>query len=154
MRKFYLIIAAFVVLVLVITGCRGNTGSKQQTTPRQPTTTKPVGPPTYVAKGKTPEQHVQDYYNAYKEQRFDDAFDLQPAENKAKQAKEEFVNLRKGLPIDEFKVLPVETQDQNRMMISVEYNVGQYGVWVSKWEFEKKGGKWEALRYLASMKEQ
>lgn len=154
MRK-YLLVFAVLVLALAIAGCNkepAKTGVNPP--PMTPAKPQPVGPPTYVAAGKTPEDHINDYFNAYKEQRLEQAFDLQPAENKAKQPKTDFLALRKGLPIKDFKVGETKKQGANKVQIAVEYSIGQYGTWVSTWEFEKKGDKWEALTYKANAKGQ
>lgn len=128
----------------------------KDTQPAQPQVSQPaplkLGDPTYVKEGKTPEDHVTDYFNAYKEQRLDDAFKMQPAENKAKQPLDQFVSLRKGMPISEYKILPTETAG-DQSIIKVEYSIGQYGTWVSTWTFEKKGDRWLALNYKADPKQ-
>lgn len=154
MRK-YLLVFAVLVLALAIAGCKkeqAQTGVNPP--PITQTKPQPVGPPTFVAAGKTPEDHINDYFNAYKEQRLEDAFEMQPAENKAKQPKTDFLALRKSMPITEFKVGETKKLGANKVQIAVEYSIGQYGTWISTWEFEKKGDKWEALIYKASPKGQ
>ncbi|MDP1808665.1 MAG: hypothetical protein Q8L35_03915 [Actinomycetota bacterium] len=154
--KKYLIVFAVVALAVAIAGCKQQqapTGGTQQPIP-QTAPQQPVGPPTYVAAGKTPEDHVNEYYNAYKEKRLEDAFNLAPAENKAKQPKADFISARQGMPITAFKVGPTQKQGNDKAQIAVEYDLGQNGTWVSTWEFQKKGDKWEAVRYLANMKSQ
>lgn len=151
--KKYLFVLAIALVSLVIVGC-----SKSETPPvtQQPPAQeapKPVGPPVVLPKDKTPEQYVNDYFNAYKEQRLEDAFKMQPAENKGKQPEKDFIALRKGMPIKEFTVLPTEKQGDSKLIIAVEYDVGQYGAWVSTWEFEKKGETWLAARYKAMPKQ-
>lgn len=138
--------------LIAVAGCQ----QKQVPPPTQqpPTQQKPlkVGEPTVVAKGKTPEDHVREYFDAYKAKNFDAAYDLQPALNKAKQTKEEFSSLRSGFPISDYKVMPVRQQGSDQI-IDVEYNLGQNGVWVSSWLFKKKGGNWTAEQYQVQQKQ-
>ena len=151
--KKYLFALAIVMLGLVAVGCsKSETPPVTQLPPTQEAP-KPVGPPVVLPKDKTPEQYVTDYFNAYKEQRLEDAFKMQPAENKGKQPEKEFIALRKGMPIKEFSVLPTQKQGDSKLSVPVEYNVGQYGSWVSTWEFEKKGDTWTAVRYKAMPKQ-
>lgn len=150
MRKFTIIIA-IVLLALAIAGCQQDVPPVNTQQPAPQAAPQPSGPPTYVAEGKTPEEHVKAYFDAYKEGRLEDAFKLAPAENKAKQPKDSFVSTRKGMPITTYKILPVKTQG-DKVQVEVEYDIGQFGTWVSSWEFQKKGDKWEAVRYLASTK--
>ncbi len=111
-----------------------------------------LGDPTLVADGKTPEDHVKEYFDAYKDGRYEDAYELQPAENKVKQPKDEFVPLRKGMPISEFNIQPAR-EEGSSMMIDVQYDLGAQlgGSWISSWTFEKQGDDWIAVRYTASM---
>ncbi len=152
MKRYILISVAVLIAAVAAVGCRQQTPPANPAQPAPQATPQQVGPPTYVAKGKTPEDHINTYFNAYKEQRLDDAFDLQPAENKAKQSKKDFKELRKGMPIDDFKVGETQKTGNNTVAIAVEYNIGQFGTWVSTWEFEKKGNRWIAVRYKASQK--
>ena len=76
---------------------------------------------------------------------------MQPAETKTKQSEKDFIALRKSMPIADYKILPVQ-ESGNTQTIAVEYDIGQYGTWVSTWTFEKKDGKWTALRYTANAK--
>ncbi len=156
MKKYFLIaLIAVVAIVLVACGSSDdNTNTQQPTDQQAPPGQSPpadVGPPTVLEKGTTPEEHVNEYFNAYKEQKLEEAFDMQPAETKAKQSKEEFLSLRKGMPIDDYKILPTEEQG-NQKTIAVEYAIGQYGTWISTWLFEKEDGIWTAVRYTASPK--
>ncbi len=159
MKKYFLI-ALIAVVAIVVVAC-GNTDDKadDNTSSQQPQEQAPpgqsppadVGPPTVLEDGTTPEEHVSEYFDAYKAQKLEEAFDMQPAETKAKQSKEEFLSLRKGMPIDDYKILPTEEQG-NQKTIAVEYAIGQYGTWISTWLFEKEDGKWTAVRYTASPK--
>lgn len=152
--KKYLLIPAIILIISMIIGCQRNGGQTQnnttQTTPGQ-TTTQQVGPPTVLNKGVTPKEHVDKYFSAYKEKRFDDAFALQPAENKAKQTKKDFISLRSSLPIDDYNIVPAR-KEGGQTIIDVEYEIGQYGTWVSRWIFEKDDGRWTALKYSADPK--
>lgn len=160
MRRYlvkYSIVITVLVLAAVVAGCKQEqpqSNDTQQAPPTQTQPQQPVGPPTYVTEGKTPEEHLTEYFNAYRDQDFDKAFDLQPAENKAKQTKDEFVSLRKSLPIEDYKIGEEQDLGDNKISIPVEYDIPQYGTWVSVWEFEKKGGKWIALSYRSSGKAQ
>ena len=157
MRKYLLIIFAVAALALAVAGCKQQeapTGTGTPQTPIPQATPQVTGPPTFVAAGKTPEDHVNAYYTAYKEKRFEDVFNMAPAENKAKQPKTDFISARQGMPITEFKVGPAQKQG-DKELITVEYDLGAAGgIWVSNWEFQKKGDKWEAVRYLSNMKPQ
>jgi len=99
---------------------------------------------------KTPEQYVTDYFNAYKDQHLSKAFDMQPPENKARQPKADYVALRKSMPLSEFKLQPTEKQGDNILVVPVEYHIGIYGTWISRWEFEKNDDQWAAKRYTVS----
>lgn len=154
MNRRLILLIGLGMLFLIVLGCtKQNTA---QTTPpanhgNTTPTPKKVGKPTVVPKDKTIEQYVTDYFNAYKEGRYEDAYKLQPAENKAKQSLEEFTNLRKGFPITSFTLMPTKTVG-NQATIDVEYSIGQYGTWVSSWLFEKKNGQWIAVRYQSGAK--
>ncbi len=87
-----------------------------------------------------------------KEKRFGDAYDLQPATNKAKQTKEQFEAVRKGFPISDFKILPV-TEESNRQTVTVDYELDKYGTWESSWTFTKQGGRWVAEGYQVRQKQ-
>jgi len=150
--KKILITITIIALALVAVGCVSN--DKKTETGEKPGTTeppKPKGKQTMVAKGQTPEDHVKEYFEAYKNDDLKKAFDMSPAENKAAQPEDDFITLRKGMPIAEYKILPTEEQG-NEKIIAVEYDIGQYGTWVSTWLFEENGGKWTAVRYKASPK--
>ena len=126
--------------------------TEQQAQPPGATAIDPaeLGDPTIVADGKTPEDHVKAYFDAYKEGRYEDSYELQPAENKVKQPKDEFVPLRKSMPISDYKVQPTRDEGSSKM-IDVAYDLGQMGSWISSWTFEKQGDDWIAVRYVASM---
>lgn len=155
MQRKHLILFLGLLTVLTFISCtKQNTAQQQPQVPEHGTTQTPVkaGKPTVVPKGKTIEQYVTDYFSAYKEGRYEDAYKLQPAENKAKQSLEEFISLRKGFPITEFTLMPTKTVG-NQATIDVEYSIGQYGTWVSSWLFEKKNGQWIAIRYQSGSKQ-
>lgn len=152
-RRLFLIISLISIIALI--GCTKQSSQPQTNVPEHGTSTqapKKVGKPTVVPKDKTIEQYVTDYFNAYKEGRYEDAYNLQPAENKAKQSLEQFVSLRKGFPISSFTLLPTKTVG-NQATIDVEYSIGQYGTWVSSWVFEKKNNQWIAVRYQSGAKQ-
>jgi hypothetical protein len=147
----YLIILAVLALAVAVAGCKQETQPQPQpnNTQQAPDAqTQPAGPPTYVEDGKTPEDHVNEYYTAYKDQDWEKVWKMAPAENKVKQQKDEFISSRKGMPIDGFKVNPAQTQDSQEW-IDVEYDIPQVGTWVSTWQFEKKDDKWVAVSYKA-----
>lgn len=157
--KFKHVIGIFIIIVLAVTmsGCGKQEApppdqQQGQTPPPQTEPPKNVGPPTVVEKDKTPEEHVREYFDAYKAQRYDEAYDLQPAINKAKQTKEEFSQLRSGFPISDYKVLPVRQQGDQEI-IDVEYDLGQNGVWITSWLFKKEDSKWIAQEYQVQMKQ-
>ncbi len=161
MRRLLLVLMVALVLVSAA-ACDRNTDTtdepsssgttQQQSQPPSGSTIDPaeLGDPTIVADGKTPEDHVKEYFDAYKEGRYEDAFELQPAENKVKQPKDEFVPLRKSMPISDYKVQPTREEGSSKM-IDVSYDLGQMGSWISSWTFEKQGDDWIAVRYVASM---
>jgi hypothetical protein len=157
------ILAAILTLVLIVAGCNkaSTSGTEDQQSggfaPQAPPSAPgaapaPAGPPTVVAEGKTIEEHVIDYFEAYKEQRLEEAFELAPAETKAKQPIEEFVSSRKGMPISDYSMLPT-SESGDSATIRVEYTLTQFGTWVSTWSFEKQGDKWVALRFKADPKQ-
>jgi uncharacterized lipoprotein YajG len=154
-QKKHLILLIGLISVLVLIGCtKQNTAQQPSQVPEHGTTQTPikVGKPTVVPKDKTIEQYVTDYFTAYKEGRYEDAYKLQPAENKAKQSLEQFISLRKGFPITSFTLIPTKIVG-NQATIDVEYSIGQYGTWVSSWLFEKKNGQWIAVRYQSGSKQ-
>jgi len=126
--------------------------TQQQSQPPSGSVVDPadLGDPTVVADGETPEDHVKEYFEAYKEGRYEDAFELQPAENKVKQPKDEFVPLRESMPISDYKIQPAREEGSSQM-IDVGYDLGEMGTWISSWTFEKQGDDWVAVRYVASM---
>lgn len=159
MRKITLVIFMLVITILAAACDRGGTqqaaptapptqGAPNMNTPADPS--RPAPPPTMVADGKTPEDHVKAYFDAYKEGRYEDAYELQPSANKVKQPKDQYVPLRKSMPITEYKVNPSQEQG-GQTLIAVEYDLGAQGKWISTWTFQKKGDKWEALEYRANM---
>ncbi len=161
MRRLLLVLMVALVLVSAAacakdadtTDTSSSSGTTQpQTTPPGATTVDPadLGDPTIVADGKTPEDHVKEYFEAYKEGRYGDAYELQPAENKVKQPKDAYVPLRESMPISEYNMQPVREEGSSQM-IDVAYDLGQNGSWISSWTFEKQGDNWIAVRYLASM---
>lgn len=138
--------AVFILVagLVILTGCQKTADT---TTPNKQPALK-VGKPTVVTKGKTPVEHVQEYFTAYQEKNWDKAYELQPAVNKAKQSKEQFIQLRQSFPISEFKVLPVRDQGDVQL-IDVEYKLDKFGTWVSSWKFQKKGNDWIAELFQA-----
>ncbi|HEB12619.1 MAG TPA: hypothetical protein ENI11_02970 [Actinobacteria bacterium] len=157
--KKILVISIVILAALTFVGCKksADDGANQQPPAQGQNDQAPapapqnVGPPTVVEDGKKPVDHVTKYFDAYKDGRLEDAFKLQPAETKAKQPEKDFIALRKGMPIDDYKILPTQ-KTGNTEIIPVEYDIGQYGTWISTWTFEKKDGKWTALRYIANPK--
>lgn len=101
----------------------------------------------------TPEQHVTDFFNAYKEQRLSEAYDLQPPENKARQSRSDYISLRSAMPISSFELQPTERRGDNNLVVPVEYTMGPFGAWIGRWEFEKNGRQWAAIRYRSSVSE-
>ncbi len=156
MKKF-LLISIVIVVALVFVGCKKSADDTVNQQPPAQGQNAPapapenVGPPTVLKDGQTPKEHVKEYFDAYKEGRLEDAFKMQPAETKIKQPEKDFVALRKGMPIDDYKILPIQ-KSGNTQTLAVEYDIGQYGTWISTWTFEKKAGKWTALRYVAQPK--
>ncbi len=157
--KKLLVISIVILVALVFVGCKKKVDdsanqkppAQDQGAPAPAPAPKNIGKPTVLEDGKEPIEHVTEYFDNYKEGRYEDAFKMQPAETKAKQPEKDFVALRKSMPIDDYNILPVQ-KSGNIQTIAVEYDIGQYGTWVSTWTFEKKDGKWTALRYLASPK--
>jgi predicted small secreted protein len=162
MKKSALLVV-IVALVLFVAGCnktsssvtedqQSGTNAAPQAAPVAPQAeTPPVGPPTVVAEGKTIEEHVTDYFEAYREQRLEDAFELAPAEVKAKQPMDQFVSTRKGMPITAYTI-STASESGNTATIQAEYTLSQFGTWVSTWTFEKQDDRWVAVRYLANQK--
>ncbi len=134
------------------TSSSSGTTQQQAPPPAAPPAIDPadLGDPTIVAEGSTPEDHVKQYFEAYKSGSFEDAYELQPAENKVKQPKDEFVPLRQSMPIAEYTIHPTREEGASKM-IDVSYDLGEMGSWISSWTFEKQGDDWVAVRYLASM---
>ncbi len=155
-----LLAVAAVCAIVLVAGCAKKTipstgadqGASGVQTNQAPAAPKETGPPTIVEDGKSIEDHVIAYFEAYKDQRLEDAFELQPAENKTKQPKDQFVPLRKGMPITDYTIHPT-SENGDQSVIEVEYVLEQYGTWVSTWTFEKQGDGWVAVRYLASPKQ-
>lgn len=159
MRRYIPVIVLMLVALTAAACSRtSETNSTDQSTPPQneqpgqsaPPATPEVKDPTYVADGKTPEDHVKEYFEAYKEGRYEDAFELQPGENKLSQPKADFVPLRESMPISDYEMSAVR-EEGNQAFIEVGYDLGQNGAWISAWTFEKEGDKWIAVRYKASM---
>jgi len=147
--RIKIIVGVFLVGLLLV-GCQ----KKAEPTPTPPTAQQPakVGKPTYVAKDKTAADHVKEYFVAYQEKRYGDAYDLQPAPNKAKQTKAQFEAVRKGFPIASFKILPI-TESGNTQTVKAEYELEKYGIWESVWTFTKQGKRWVADSYQVSQKQ-
>lgn len=146
-----IIVGIFLVGLLALTGCQ-----KSQTAPvpAPPAATQPqkIGKPTIVASGKTPVDHVTEYFTAYKEKRFDAAYDLQPAAKKASQPKDQFIQTRQDFPITDFQITK-STQQGDTQIVEAQYNLGNYGTWVSAWSFKKQGKDWVASMYQVQQKQ-
>jgi hypothetical protein len=152
--------AAFVLIVTLLNPVSSDTSAKTEQTESAQTNQAPMQtnqapaqtnvPPTVVAEGKTPKDHVIEYYDAYKEGRLEDAFNLAPTETKAAQPHDDFIANRKGMPISDYTIKS-ESEEGNRVTIDVQYDLGQNGAWVCSWTFEKEDGKWEALSSHSAM---
>lgn len=109
--------------------------------------------PTVLKDGETIEDHVIAYYDAWKEGRYQDAYELQPAERKAVESVEEFTQLRQQYGnISEYEVAPTVVNDREAQ-IDVQYDLGDNGVWACRWFFEKnKDDQWVAVSFKAGMR--
>lgn len=100
----------------------------------------------------SPEEHVRKFFDAFVVKDYKAAYELQPDVNKAKQTFDEFRTQRGGFPISEYTVFPI-TEQYGQQVVSVQYDLGQYGVWVSTWTFSKDGSSWVADEFTVSMKQ-
>lgn len=102
------------------------------------------GPDTVVPADLSLEQYVEKYYQAYKEKRWEEAYNMQSAGRKAQETLEGYISSHSSMPLTDFKVLPASEID-NTAQVSAELNLsGMSGgrPWVTTWSFTKKDGKW------------
>lgn len=154
MKKFLLTLLSLMVIftfVLVISSC--STPEPQplsQLPPPGQTTLSPhggelttpaaVGTPTVVPKGTKPEDHVKNYYEAYKAGRWEEAFDLLPAVSKAREkSPEAFGQSRSQMPIESYSIsTAIETAEGTRTVVKIPVKLKSSGMeFQTTWVFEK-----------------
>jgi len=144
----------FIVLLLLVV-VAGSTGCRRKAQPPpvkwQPhvqTQTGPgvaakKGPDTVVPTGVALDAYVQKYYQAYKEKRWKEAYEMQSASAKARETLEQYSTSREGMPLADFKVEPPVIQGSTGT-VTAELTLGGGGAasWRTTWSFTKKGDKW------------
>lgn len=152
MKKIILtiLLIIFALLIVTVSACKKSTPTIQ-TPPQDQVNPEDVGPPTIVPEGKTPEQYVTEYYEAYKAKDFEKCYEMLPAINKAKEDKESFTATRKSMPIDSFKIETKSSTD-DAAVVEAEYELSGQGTWVIVWQFKNSKEGWIAEGYQAGMR--
>jgi hypothetical protein len=153
--KLSLAAAGLVVLTALIStasiGCKKEVVQTPQVPQaQQQIPPEKVGPPTIVPKGVTADKYVSQYYTAYKNQKWSEAYKMLPAINKAKEAEESFTSVRKTMPITDFKISPVRVQGDTQV-VEATYSLGAQGSWMIVWSFKKTKDGLVAEGYQAQM---
>lgn len=114
-----------------------------------------VGPPTYIAEGVTPAQHVEKYYQTYKEQNWEEAYALQPASSKARETLEAYIQSHQTMPLNGFTVGKPSEETDGVVTIEATLELGGDGGgmnWATLWTFKKDGKKWIAEKTQSGIK--
>lgn len=161
----------FIAVLIVLTaifgfGCAAKQTAKPQATTgqqlsphassSQQETPKDVGPPTYVAKGMTPTQHVEKYYQAYKDQKWEEAYNLQPAVSKAREDLEAYIESHKEMPLTTFSVSAPKEDTKDTASVEAVLGLGGSGggmQWMTVWSFKKDGARWIAEQTQSGIKQ-
>lgn len=146
------------VALIALAGCRKQEAAEpkiphvqSETTPKQ----LKKGPDTEVSEGMSLDAYVTKYYQAYKDKRWEEAYQMQSAGRKAQENLQAFIQARSGMPLESFKVAP-PTMTENSAEVKVELQLsGMSGgqPWITTWMFTKKGGKWVVEGTKSAMKQ-
>lgn len=151
MRKLILIPVLLLALaiVLVAGGCRKEPEAKPQLKiPQVESESAPEqaekGPDTVVPEDTTLDGFVRKYYQAYKDKRWEEAYQMQAAGRKAQESLEAFVSARSGMPLDGFEVDPPAIAGNTAEVKAELQLAGMSGgqPWITTWMFSKKGDDW------------
>lgn len=105
---------------------------------------------TRVADGKTPEDHVKAYFDAIVGGKYEDAYNLLPADKKAAQDAASFGEQLKGYGIESYKMGETTTSGEDTLVNATATMAG--GSFDYVWTFTKVDGKWVVKsRELAGM---
>lgn len=116
-----------------------------------------LGPPTVVAEGMTPSDHVKKYYQAYKDQKWQEAYDLQPAGSKARESVDSYTESHKVMPLNSFTVSEGKEEADKTMSVEAILDLGGQGAgskWMTVWTFTKDGDNWVADKTQSGIKPQ
>ena len=151
MRKLVLILVLLSALatVLIAGGCRKEPEVKPEVKiPHVESESAPKqlkkGADTVVPKDVTLDVFVQKYYQAYKDKRWEEAYQMQGASRKAQESLEAFISARSGMPLDGFEVEPPSIAG-NTAEVKAELQLGGMSggqPWITTWMFGKKGDDW------------
>lgn len=148
------VVVALVVVVAVL--FVGTSGTK----PAGPATQTPgqtggqgqtaSGPPTKVPIGTKPQEFVEQYYKAILADKWEKAWSMQPATNKASGDAKAFAQTQKGYGMKSFKVTKT-TNEGAVITVMVRQDLGQNGKWDTLWTFERQDRNWVAASKKSGM---
>lgn len=144
-----LLISLLILTVVLLAGCTKSEPQPVQNLPQNQanphmfqTTVTPekVGPPTVLPKGKSPEEWVKEYYDAYAKGDFKKAYAYLPAINKARETTENFEASRKQMPITSYRIgTPEEVKEGTATLVNVPVTLESSGMsFQTIWVFEKR----------------
>ncbi len=106
---------------------------------------------TKVPAGQEIDDYVSAYYQAILDEKWDDAFKMQPAASQQGGDVEGFKATQQSYGMESFEVKSSKAQGETGT-VEVEQNLGQNGIWGAVWTFVKTDGEWVVKSRAVSMK--
>lgn len=143
MKKIIAIAVTFSIIGIIVLAAGCNPSPKSGLKP--PTSAKDQGPPTFVPEGMNPKGYVNNYYKTIISGKLEKAYEMLPAESKAKRSKEEYISMHKGLNIKSFKITDTKEKGQTQT-VGVSLTMPGFSGWNVVWTFIKHKKGWIAAK--------